>query len=246
MERREFLGTLGLAGLAGMGTLAGRSALAGMTSQFPSLEKAVKVGEGGKMSFVLPPLGYAYNALEPVLSAAEVRAHHTAVGGYAAGLNKTLAAIDTAVRAGDTANVRSLCEQLSYLYGGHVLHSLYFAELTPGGPKVPEGALATMIDRDFGSFSDFRRWFEAAADAVQASGWAVLAFEPLSRRLVVLQTENYQKEIGWGMIPLLAVDVWEHAYMHDYGGARAKYVTALMGIMNWRMVGDRLATASAK
>jgi len=208
--------------------------------------KGVQAGEGGKVTYVLPDLPYAYDALAPVISAAQLTVHHDKHhAGYVKGLNETLEKIAAACASGETGAVRALCDALAFNYGGHVLHTLYWFGLRAEGPKAPEGALADLITRDFGSLDALKKWLGAAAVGVQGSGWALLALEPLGGKLVVLQTEQHDKVLGWGMVPLLAVDVWEHAYYLDYQNRRADYVAAVLEIVNWDVVGKRLAAALA-
>jgi Fe-Mn family superoxide dismutase len=200
--------------------------------------------EAGKPAYVLPELPYAYDALQPVLSSQQLTLHHQKHHqAYVNGLNATLEAIEAALRAGDTKNVRALSDALAFNYGGFVLHNLYFTSLAPGGSAEPQGQLAELIKRDFGSVEALKGWLAAEAVAVTGSGWAVLAWEPVGGRLVVLGTERHDKLVGWGLVPLLPIDVWEHAYYVDYENRRPDYVKAVMGIINWDVVGERLAAA---
>ncbi len=245
MERRRFLQFLGVSTMAGIG-LGGGAGSASPQRGFPCLLKGVQTGEGGKATFVLPDLPYATDALAPVISAQQLQVHHDKHhAAYVKGLNDTLEKISAASAGGDTAAIRALCDALAFNYGGHLLHTLYWFSLQPGGAKAPEGALADLVNRDFGSFDALKKWLGAAAIAVQGSGWALLALEPLSGRLMVLQTEQHHKVLGWGMVPLLAVDVWEHAYYLDYQNRRADYVAAVLDIVNWDVVGKRLIAALA-
>ncbi len=215
-------------------------------AEFSCMPQAVELGADGRPKFLLPPLPYATNALEPVLSAKLVEIHHDRHHkGYVDGLNKAVSSIAAACKAKETANVRALSDALAFNYGGHVLHTLYFSQLNPNGAKAPEGDLAEMIDRDFGSFDLLKGWLTAAAVGVQGSGWAVLAWDSLGRQLVVLQTEQHDKVLGWGMLPLLAIDVWEHAYYLDYENKRAEYVPKLLGIVDWATIGQRLSVTMA-
>ncbi|MBC7289032.1 MAG: superoxide dismutase [Armatimonadetes bacterium] len=197
----------------------------------------------GRVVYTLPPLPYPYDALEPVISRAQLELHHDKHhDAYVKGLNKTLAAIDEATRAGDVSAVKALSSDLAFHYGGHVLHTLYWTSLKPGGSQ-PTDELATMIEQYFGSLNNLTKWLTSAAVAVAGSGWAVLAYEPVGQRLVVMQTEIHSNLVGWGMVPLLPIDVWEHAYYLDYQNRRADYVAKLMEIVDWQAVGERLAAA---
>ncbi|MBZ0171550.1 MAG: Fe-Mn family superoxide dismutase, partial [Phycisphaerales bacterium] len=106
----------------------------------------------------------------------------------------------------------------------------------PDGGGEPSGPLAAAIRRDFGSFDKFSWQFQAAAKSVEASGWGWLAYEPIAGRLLVLQGENQQKLLMTGVVPLLGIDVWEHAYYLRYQNRRADYVAAFMNVINWSHV----------
>ncbi len=209
------------------------------------LAKAVEIGADGKATYVLPALPYAMTALEPVLSATLLGFHHDKHHkGYVDGLNKALATIDEALKSGDTANVRALSDAVAFNYGGHLLHTLYWYGMDPSGAKAPSGDLAKLIDRDFGSFDAMKKWLAAAAVAVQGSGWAVLGWDPVGKRLMVLQTEQHHKVVSWDLVPLIVIDVWEHAYYLDYQNKRADYVAKVMDILDWDFAGKRLEAAA--
>ena len=109
-----------------------------------------------------------------------------------------------------------------------------------GGGGTPQGALAKLIARDFGSFEAFKAHFGAAAKAVEGAGWALLHFRPEDGRLIVLQAENQHKLSPWGTTPILGIDVWEHAYYLKYQNNRAEYVDQWWNVVNWKQVEENL------
>jgi Fe-Mn family superoxide dismutase len=118
--------------------------------------------------------------------------------------------------------------------------------MSPDGGDKPTGELASAIDDHFGSFDKFRAHFTATALGVQGSGWAVLAWDSIGQRLVVLQFFDQQANMPAGIVPLLMLDVWEHAYYLDYKNVRADYVKAFWNIVDWANVQQRLQTATEK
>jgi len=230
--RRDFIKT------AGGITVAGAALTGGLTA---SPEAAAQTSEKGKLTeHTLPPLPYAYDALEPVISAEIMTLHHDKHhAAYVKGLNAAETALAKARAAGDYAMVQHWSRQAAFNGGGHYLHSLFWKVMAPpgaGGGGEPGGALADKIAEDFGSFADFKAHFSAAARSVEGSGWGLLHYRREDNRLLVLQAENQQKLSPWGSTPILGVDVWEHAYYLDYKNDRGAYVDAWWGVVNWAQV----------
>jgi Fe-Mn family superoxide dismutase len=196
--------------------------------------------------YVLPKLPYAYEALEPVIDAATVTLHHDKHhNGYVAGFNGTLKKIVEAREKADYAAIKALDKDLAFHGSGVVLHNMYWENLCPKA-ECKEPTTSAFLDQvkiDFGDLAKLKAEMGAAAKAVEGSGWAVLAWEPVSKQLLVLQAENHQKLTIWGVVPLLVIDVWEHAYYLKYQNNRAAYVDALWGIMNWAAVEKRFKAA---
>jgi Fe-Mn family superoxide dismutase len=201
------------------------------------------------MPYELPPLPYAYNALEPHIDEQTVRLHHDKHHkAYVDGLNNAEAKLLEAREKGDFGLVKHWSRELAFHGSGHILHSLYWAILAPagkGGGK-PDGELLRQIEADFGSFDGFVKQFTAAATAVEGSGWAVLALSPLGKKLEILTAEKHQDLTQWGCMPILTVDVWEHAYYLKYQNRRAEYVAAWWNLVNWPEAAQRLANAVKK
>ncbi len=197
----------------------------------------------------LPPLPYDYADLEPFIDAQTVKLHHDIHhAGYVRGANAALADLEQVRRQGGDAikQVRAITDALSFNFCGHVLHDVYWKSMKKSGGGDPPAAsdIGRLIIRDFGSLDAFRGNLAAAAVQVQGSGWAVLAYEPLAQRLVVLQAEKHQNTAVWGAVPLLTLDVWEHAYYLKYQNKRPDYVKAFMELIDWDSVNTRLTAAT--
>ena len=144
--------------------------------------------------YELPKLPYPTNALDGFLSAEILELHHARHhAGYVRGLNRALAEIDAARAKNDWARIKSLSRAVAFHGSGHTLHSLYWHSMSPEGGGAPEGPLRGAIDASFGSMTGFRQQFVAATNAAEASGWGILAYEPLGDRLLVLAVESHQQ-----------------------------------------------------
>lgn len=234
-SRRELLGTLG--------TLAAAGGWIGLTAD----EALASAADGAPREYALPPLPYAYDALDPHIDAQTMKLHHDIHhAGYVKGLNDALAGLAAARKGGtpeDLAKVRGLTDNLAFNGSGHVLHTVFWKNMKKGGGGDPTGDLAKAIDRDFGSFAALQAHFNQAATTVQGSGWGILAWEPLSGRMLVSASTKHQNETVWGSVPLLVLDVWEHAYYLKYQNRRADYVKAFWNVIDWSNVAERLSMA---
>lgn len=193
----------------------------------------------------LPPLPYNYNALEPYIDEKTMRIHHDIHHkSYVDGLNKAEQKLAEARRTGDYDLVKHWERELAFNGAGHYLHTIFWNVMSPKGGGQPRGALAKQIQHDFGSFEAFKQQFSAAAEKVEGGGWAILVWSPRSGRLEILQAEKHQNLSQWDVIPLLALDVWEHAYYLKYQSKRPDYVKAWWNIVNWPYVSQRFDAAS--
>lgn len=193
--------------------------------------------------YVLPALPYDYKALEPVYGERTVRVHHTKHhASYVKGLNDTLEKMNAARVAGDFGGIKVLSRDLAFHGSGHILHCLFWHSMKPGGSEVPD-SLAKQLDVDFGSTDAAKSQFAAAAKAVEASGWAILAYEPFAGKIITLQCEKHQNLTIWGVYPLLVCDVWEHAYYLQYANDRPGWVDNFMNIINWDFAASQLDLA---
>jgi Fe-Mn family superoxide dismutase len=192
--------------------------------------------------YTLPELPYDYGALEPHYSAEQVRLHHDKHhAAYVTGANTTLEKLAQARDKDDYAAINQLQKSLAFHLSGHVLHSLLWKNMTPKGGGEPDGELAAGIKESFGSFAGMKGQLSEACLNAQGSGWGTLAWEPLGKRLVVEQVYDHQGNIGNGTVPLMVVDMWEHAYYLQYRNEKAKWVEAYWKVVNWPDVAARFA-----
>ncbi len=190
--------------------------------------------------YQLPELPYAYNALEPYYDEQTVKLHHDAHHkAYVDGLNNADAKLAEAREKGDFSLVKHWERELAFHGSGHILHALFWESMKPDGGGPATGKIAEMIDRDFGGFENFKKQFSAAAVAVEGSGWALLCCSPALGKLEILTAEKHQDLTMWGAQPILALDVWEHAYYLKYQNKRAAWVEAWWNLVDWDGVNDR-------
>ena len=195
-------------------------------------------------TYVLPELGYDYAALEPHVSAKIMELHHSKHhAAYVKGANDTLEKLAAAREKGDFASLPLLEKQLGFHTSGHVMHSVFWRNLSPKGGGAPTGELATAINAHFGTFDGFKKQLTAAANGVMGSGWATLSWEPVGKRLITTQLYDHQSETSIGSIPLLVFDAWEHAWYLQYQNVKANFFEALWNVVNWDDVGARFAGA---
>ena len=193
------------------------------------------------MQYSLPELAYGYDALEPHVSRELLELHHNAHhAAYVKGANETLEKLGDARHERRFDYIGQLEKSLAFNVAGHVLHSLLWRNLAPDGSGEPDGELKSALERDFGGFAAFKEQLTAAAASVQGSGWGALSWEPLGRRLVVEQVYDHQGNTGNSTVPILVVDMWEHAYYLKYRNKKAAWLDAFWQLVNWSDVADRL------
>ena len=191
-------------------------------------------------TYELPDLPYDYDALEPHIDARIMELHHDKHHqGYVNGANAALDALAEMRERGDYADVKAVKHDLSFNLSGHVNHSVFWENMSPGGGGDPDGDLAARIEADFGSIDAFKADFTHAANAVEGSGWGMLVYDHLSGSLMVIQAENHNNRAVQGSTPLLVCDVWEHAYYLQYENNRGDYVDAFWNVVNWDDVAER-------
>lgn len=194
------------------------------------------------MTYTLPELSYDYSSLEPHISARIMELHHSKHHqAYVTGANAALDAMAEARATGNFANLPKLQKDLAFNLGGHVNHSVFWQNLSPLGGEA-QGELLAAINEYFGSFEAFKSHFSAAAIGIQGSGWAYLAWDALGNRMVIGQLYDQQGNIALGSVPLLMLDMWEHAFYLDYQNVKADYVKAFWNIVNWEDVAKRFAS----
>ncbi len=236
LSRREFIGSTAVVGTA--------AASGSWLSAAMVTGAAPSAGSAGPGQHVLPPLPYAYDALEPHISAEIVKIHHDKHhAGYVKGLNKTELALANARSTKDFGDVAALERALAFHGSGDMNHTIYWENMKPGGAKAPSGGLAAQIAADFGSFDAFKAQFTAAAATVEGNGWGALVYSPAFKRLYTLAMLNHQNSHMTGAITLLITDVWEHAYYLKYQNRRGDYLDAWWQLVNWDDVAARFAKA---
>lgn len=192
----------------------------------------------------LPPLPYAYNALEPYIDEATMRIHHNKHHqSYVDGLNNAETKLAEARRSGDFSLVKHWERELAFHGAGHYLHTLFWSIMAPHAGGPPTGPVAEQIRADFGSFDAFKKQFSEAADKVEGGGWAIWVWSPRSQRTEILTAEKHQNLSQWDVVPLLALDVWEHAYYLKHQNKRADYIKDWWHLVNWKEVNERLMAA---
>ena len=197
------------------------------------------------MAHELPSLPYAYNALEPYYDAETVKLHHDIHhNGYVTGLNAAEAKVTAMLEGGDFASAKALAKEQAFHGSGNILHTIFWTNMAPKGGGAPSGDLAKKIAADFGSYDAFKALFLATTNAVEGSGWGVLAYRKSDDKLVVLQAEKHEVLAQWGVTPILVLDVWEHAYYLKYQNRRPEWTKAFMEhLVNWADVAKRYAAA---
>src|SRR5690606_9335453 len=215
----------------------------------PAKEEEITLGASSGNGCVgrheLPPLPYDYDALEPYISERTVRLHHSVHHRtYVDGLNAAEEALAQARRERRWDAVNDLLRRLAFHGSGHFLHTIYWTNMHPeGGGRPTDEELMRQIQRDFGSFEAFRDQFTAAANALPGNGWVLLVWQPEAGKLEILQTEQHHLSAQWTAVPILALDLWEHAYYLQYRARRPDYVESWWNVVNWPDVAQRLRRA---
>ncbi|APF28227.1 iron/manganese superoxide dismutase, alpha-hairpin domain protein [Clostridium sporogenes] len=196
------------------------------------------------MAHTLPNLNYNYNALEPHYDEKTLKIHHDIHHkAYVDGLNKAEQKLQEARESGDFTLIKHWEKEIAFHGSGHILHTLFWENMTPNGKLNPEGSVIERIKQDFGDYEKFKKQFTEGAIAVEGSGWTILAWNPMFQKLVILQAEKHQNLTQWGVVPLLILDLWEHAYYLKYQNRRAEFVNAWWNIVNWDIVNTRYDNA---
>jgi superoxide dismutase, Fe-Mn family len=200
--------------------------------------------EQAMTKYVLPDLPYDYSALEPHICARIMELHHDKHHKvYVDGANEALQKLADARDKGDFASIAAVEQALAFNLSGHVLHSIFWRNLSPDGGGRPAGELAAAIDRDLGGFDRFKEQLTKAAATCMGSGWGALICDPLSGRLLTVQIHDHQSHTVQGASMLMVLDAWEHAYYLQYQTEKAKYFDAVWNIWNWKDVAERYERA---
>ena len=196
--------------------------------------------------YVLPDLPYDYAALEPAISGEIMQLHHDKHHAtYVAGANQAVEKLAAASESGDVASINLIARNLAFNLGGHVNHSIFWQNLSPDGGDKPVGETAALIDEFFGGFDKFQAIWSANAAGIQGSGWSILAWDTLGNRPILAQLYDQQAQLPATQIPILMLDMWEHAFYLQYKNVKPDYIKAWWTVINWADVEARLKNAKA-
>lgn len=196
--------------------------------------------------YTLPDLDYDYGALAPHIAPEIMELHHSKHhAAYVTGANNALDQLAAARESGDFGAINKLEKDLAFHLGGHINHSVFWKNMSPDGGGEPAGELASAIDEFFGGFEGFKKQFGANANAIQGSGWSMLVWDTLGQRLNVMQLFDQQGNLPVGQLPVLQLDMWEHAFYLQYKNVKADYVTAWWNVVNWADATARFERARA-
>ncbi|MCL1906698.1 MAG: superoxide dismutase [Propionibacteriaceae bacterium] len=196
--------------------------------------------------YTLPDLDYDYSALAPSISPQIMELHHSKHHqAYVTGANTALEKLASARDSGDYSILPKLEKDLAFHLGGHFNHSIFWKNMSPDGGGEPTGDLGRAIELYFSSFPSMKAHFTEAAMSLQGSGWAILAWDTLGKRMNIYQLYDQQSNLPVGQIPLLQLDMWEHAFYLQYLNVKGDYVNAWWDVVNWQDVAQRYQQASS-
>src|SRR5215813_4699485 len=194
--------------------------------------------------YTLPDLPYDFSALEPHISGRIMELHHGKHhAGYVKNANAVLEQLEEARRKEDFTRLAALERSLAFNLSGHILHSVFWKNMTPKGGGMPQGELANAIQNDFGGFERFRKQLTEVASTIMGSGWAALVLEPLGKKLLITQIYDHQSNLAQAGVPLMLIDAWEHAYYLQYENRKTEFFKAVWELWNWQDISARYASA---
>ena len=233
MNRKQFLSASAILSAA---TILPDQSIVAQNYQTNGLDKLTDANG----NFLHQPLPYNKNFLEPYMDEETVYLHHTFHhGGAVKAANKDLQMIRKAMDENNLETVDYWTRKLSYHFSSHVLHTIFWTNLT-NKKTEPKGDLLKRIEKDFGSYDKLKGYLSKTSKDVDGNGWGILGYQPYSDKLTIMQCENHEKLTQWGVIPLLVLDVWEHSYYLKYKNKRSDFVDAMLNILDWDNVADRL------
>jgi Fe-Mn family superoxide dismutase len=196
------------------------------------------------VQYELPALGYAYDALEPAYSAELLELHYASHHkAYVEGANKTLESLAEARAKNDFVRLNQFEKDLAFHVSGHILHSIFWRNLEPNDGAPPAGRLESRIRTAFGGTDAFRRQFCAAGAGLQGSGWVALSWEVARGTLLIHQIHDHQDNTATATMPLLVMDMWEHAYYLQYRNQKERWIVQFWEMINWADVARRFDNA---
>ena len=195
--------------------------------------------------YSLVELPYEYTALDPEISEQVLEWHHdTHHQGYVNGLNKAEEDLEEQREKDDYSATGSILSSFTHNYCGNILHEMFWNNMSPNGGGEPSGKLLEKIEEDFGSYENWKKEFKAAAKS--ASGWALLVYIPYTNELHNVGVDNHDEGAVWGAHPILAMDVWEHSYYHDYGPDRGSFIDNFFELVDWMDVQENFEEMAEK
>ncbi|KAG0726101.1 Superoxide dismutase [Mn], mitochondrial [Chionoecetes opilio] len=225
---------------------AGQATAGQVNPQVAAIYECIKSELGEERgTHALPPLQYDYSGLEPHICATIMQIHHTKHHqGYINNLKAATEKLVEAEKANDICAINSLLPAIKFNGGGHLNHTIFWTNMAPSAGGEPTGAISEAIKKDFGSFQSFKEKFSGSSVAVKGSGWGWLGYCPKDDKVAVATCQNQDPlQINHGLVPLLGLDVWEHAYYLQYKNLRADYVKAFFNVINWANVNQRYEAA---
>ena len=191
--------------------------------------------------YVLPKLDYDYSDLEPVISQRIMKLHHLKHhASYVNNANIALEKLEQYRQKNIEIDVAAVTKSLSFNLNGHILHSIFWKNMRPPSENnKPDGKIADLINKNFGSFENFKKQFSVVSNSVEGSGWGTLVSDG-EDNLFIMQIEKHNLMHLAGFKPILVLDVWEHSYYLDYENRRADFVENFFKIINWNDVEKRL------
>ncbi|CBJ48355.1 Destroys superoxide radical to produce hydrogen peroxide [Ectocarpus siliculosus] len=216
----------------------------------PSAGRMISSSAAARAPAVLPDLTYDYGELEPAISGEIMKIHHTKHHqAYINNLNAAMEKLADAEAKGDVTAILQLQAAIKFNGGGHLNHSIFWKNLAPvgkGGGEMVTGTLADMIEAQYHSMGELTEKMSAASVGVQGSGWGWLGYDKVNKRLAIATCANQDPlEATTGLVPLLGIDVWEHAYYLQYKNVRPDYVKSIFKVVNWADVQERLTAATS-
>ena len=202
--------------------------------------------------YTLPEMPYAYDALEPHIDAQTMEIHHSKHHQkYTDGMNGSLEKLSPELQDKDIEEILSNINQvpddvkgaINFNGGGYDNHKLFWNSMKQNGGGEPTGAIADAINDSFGSFAEFKELFSSKTAPIQGSGWGWLVYNPNSGKVEYKAMPNQTSPRTEGLVPLLGLDVWEHAYYLKYQNKRPDYIAAWWNVINWDEVNDRFSKA---
>ncbi|MCC5877863.1 MAG: superoxide dismutase [Candidatus Sumerlaeia bacterium] len=252
LNRRDFLAATSLGFVGGAAALGGltQSAQAGSHGGSDTHHAALAALFPGSVNsdgeYTLPELPYSYDAVSDVIDEQTMMLHHSRHHqGYVNGLIAAESALADARESGNFSLADYHTGKTAFHGAGHFLHCVFWDCIGPdegsgdGMGGEPDGKLAEMIERDFGSFKKMLDQFAAVSRTVEGSGWGIVAYSLAAGKLVIHQAQNHELNAPWATVPLFCNDVWEHAYYLKYQNNRAAYVEAFPKILNWKRIAKR-------